>query len=196
MRSILITVALTIMFSATIACGAKQQPWDPEVEKSTFTEITRPLATAREGLVDLHAIINKEIKTKATKDQALAKLKEVSDFVDLLQFYYLPILNARSYVSRAYREVQYSMYTEAAEDIKKAIEELDRAGLKSTEKTKAAFDVVKNGLISMKEISDKTKKANLVKLSNSAKQLNMLIEKIRPTIVTTEEGENLVEGNL
>lgn len=194
MRKLTILV-LSLVVLATVAY-AKQQPWDPEVEKSSFTEINRPVAAARENVVDLYAIINKEIKRKSAKDQALTTLKKLSDFVDILQFYYLPVLNARSYVSRAYREVQYSMYTEAAEDIKKAVEEIDRAGLKATEPTKAAFDLVKNGLISIQEISDKTKKSSLLKLSNSAKQLNMLIEKIRPTIVTTEEGENLVEGNL
>ncbi|MGQ9603916.1 MAG: hypothetical protein ACUVUU_06850 [bacterium] len=194
MRRLTILV-LSLVVLATVAY-AKQQPWDPEVEKSSFTEINRPVATARENVMDLYAMINKEIKTKSAKDQALTTLKKLSDFVDILQFYYLPVLNARSYVSRAYREVQYSMYTEAAEDIKKAVEELDRVGLKATEPTKAALDLVKNGLISIQEISDKTKKPSLLKLSNSAKQLNMLIEKIRPTIVTTEEGENLVEGNL
>lgn len=196
MARILMIGIACLLVSATVVCGAKQQPWDPEVEKSTFTEISRPVGTAREGLVDLYNIINKQITNKAAKEEALAKLKEVSDFVDILQFYYLPILNARAYVSRAYREVQYSMYTEAAEDIKKAVEELNKAGLKSTESTKAAFDLVKNGLVSMQEVSDKTKKANLVKLSNCAKQLNMLIEKIRPTVVKTEEGETLIEGNL
>ena len=196
MRRVLAVISVMAVAFVLVSCGEKQRPWDPEVEKSTFTEIEQSIPAVREALMDLNESINKRITSKKYREKALEQFKGVADFVDILQFYYLPILNARAYIARAYREVQYSMYTEASEDIKKAIDNINKASLKSTEKTKAGFDVVKQGLMSIERISDQTKDATLTRLSTAAKQLNALIEKIKPTVVVTEEGESLIDGQL
>jgi hypothetical protein len=88
------------------------------------------------------------------------------------------------------------MYTEASDDIKGAIDNLNKASLKSTPGTKAGFDEVKRGLTEIGTVSDQTSQANMLSLSNAAKKLNMLIEKIKPTVVMTEEGEALIEGQM
>ena len=48
----------------------------------------------------------------------------------------------------------------------------------------------------MGEVSDATKETSLAKLSNTAKMLNILLEQINPMIVTTEEGESLIDGQI
>jgi plasmid replication initiation protein len=88
------------------------------------------------------------------------------------------------------------MYTEASEDIKDAIDNLNKAALKSTGTTKGAFEEVKRGLMEVEAISDQSADQNMIALSNAAKKLNMLIEKIKPTVVMTEEGEAMIEGQL
>jgi methyl-accepting chemotaxis protein len=104
----------------------------------------------------------------------------------------MPILNARAHISRAYREIQHGMYQEASDDIRKAIDNLNKASLKSTESTQAGFEVVKTGLTEVGSISDASAEAKMVRLSNAARQLNTLIEQIRPTVVVIEEdGETL-----
>ncbi len=196
MRHLLVVISVMAVAFVLVSCGEKQRPWDPEVEKATFTEIERSIPAVREALMDLNESINKRITSKKYREKALEQFKGVTDFVDILQFYYLPILNARAHISRAYREVQYGMYTEASEDIRKAIDNINKAALKSTDKTKAGFEVVKNQLTSIEKISDQTKDTTLTHLSNAAKQLNALIEKIKPIVVVTEEGESLIDGQL
>lgn len=196
MRRVLVVISLVAVAFLIASCGEKQRPWDPEIEKATFTEIEQSIPTVREALMDLNESINKHITSKRYRQKALEQFKGVTDFVDILQFYYLPVLNARAHISKAYREVKYSMYTDASEDIKKAVDNLNKAALKSTDRTKAGFEVVKTGLTSIEKISDQTKDATLTRLSNAAKQLNALIEKIKPTVVVTEEGESVIDGQL
>jgi hypothetical protein len=192
-----VVLALVLVFSLVLAsCGPEKTPWEPAVEQATFTEIDQALPALREALMDLNESVNKRITSRKYKEEAIAQLKGVTDFADMLQFYYLPILNARAHIARAYREIGHGMYTEASDDIKKAIDNINKAALKSTDDTKAGFDEVKRGLMEVKEISDKTVEPSLVRLTNAAKKLNMLIEKIKPTVVMTEEGESLIKGEL
>jgi hypothetical protein len=176
------------------SCGGEQMVWEPAVEQSTFAEIDQALPAVREAIMDLNDTINRRITTKRYKDEALEQLKGCSDFVDKVQFYYLPILNARAHIARAYREVGYGMYAEASEDIKKAVDNINKAALKSTDTTRIGFEEVKRGLVEVTEISDATKDSSRIKLTNAAKKLNHLIEKVRPTVVVTEEGESLIDG--
>ncbi len=196
MKRLMLGVVIVTISLMLASCGGEKIKWEAAVEKSTFTEIDQSIPTVREALMDLHETINKRITSKKYRNQALDKLKEVSDFVDILQFYYLPILNARAHIARAYREIGHGMYTEAKDDIAKAVDLINKASLKATEKTKSGFDEVKRGLLEVKEISDATAETNLVKLANAAKKLNILIERIKPTVVVTEEGESLIEGQI
>jgi hypothetical protein len=154
------------------------------------------LPSVREALMDLNDTINKRITTKKYKEEALAQFQSVSDFVDVIQFYYLPILNARAHIARAYREIDQGMYSEASDDIRKAVDNINKASLKSTESTKIGFDVVKNGLMQVSQISDQSAEASKTRLANAAKQINVLIEKIKPIVVVTEEGESLIDGQI
>jgi hypothetical protein len=184
-------VAVTIGLAS---CGAEKMVWEPAVEQSTFTEIDQSLPAVREAVLALDETINKRITSRRYKEEALEQLKGVSDFVDVVQFYYLPILNARAHIARAYREIGHGMYAEATEDIRKAVDNINKAALKSTETTGAGFDEVKRGLVEVTEISDSTKDSSMVKLANAARKLNHLIEKVRPTVFVTEEGESLIDG--
>ena len=191
-------LVFALLWSAIItfaSCGGEEMTYDPAVEKATFSEIDQSIAPTRDALTQLDELINKRMQGRY-RDEALAQFKVVSEFVDVLQFYYLPVLNARAQVSRAYREIGFAMYTEASEDIKNAIDNLNKASLKSTPGTKAGFDEVKRGLIDIGAVSEQTSKANMLALSNADKKLNMLIEKIKPTVVMTEEGEALIEGQM
>jgi hypothetical protein len=191
-------LVFALLWSAIItfaSCGGEEMTYDPAVEKATFSEIDQSIPPARDALTQLDELINKRMQGKY-RDEALAQFKVVSEFVDVLQFYYMPVLNARAQVSRAYRDIGFGMYTEASEDIKGAIDNLNKASLKSTPGTKAGFDEVKRGLIDIGAVSEQTSKANMLALSNAAKKLNMLIEKIKPTVVMTEEGEALIEGQM
>ena len=194
MKKVLVFVGVLAASLVLASCEAEKMEWDPAVEQSTFTELDQAMPALREALMDLNDSINKRITSKRYKDEALEHFKGVTDFVDILQFYYLPILNARAHIARAYREVGQEMYAEASDDIKKAVDNLSKAGLKSTDKTKAGFDEVKRGLMEVTEISDATKDVSMVRLSNAAKKLNLLIEKIQPTVTMTEEGESLIDG--
>jgi hypothetical protein len=178
------------------SCGGEKKVWEPAVEQSTFTEIEQSLPAAREAMMDLSETINKRITSKRYKDEALDQLRGASDFVDILQFYYLPVLNARAHIARAYREIDQGMYSEASDDIRKAVDNINKASLKSTDSTQKGFTVVKDGLMQVSEISDQTSEVSKTRLANAAKQLNMLIEKIKPVIVKTEEGESLVDGQI
>jgi hypothetical protein len=178
------------------SCGAEKTVWEPAVEQSTFTEMDQSLPSVREALMDLNDTINKRITTKKYKEEALAQFQSVSDFVDVIQFYYLPILNARAHIARAYREIDQGMYSEASDDIRKAVDNINKASLKSTESTKIGFDVVKNGLMQVSQISDQSAEASKTRLANAAKQINVLIEKIKPIVVVTEEGESLIDGQI
>jgi len=187
--------ALALSVSLVMAsCEGEKAVWEPAIEQSTFTEIDQALPPLREAMMDLNESINKRITSKRYKDEALAQFKQVTDFVDIMQFYYLPVLNARAYIARAYREIGHAMYAEASEDIKKAIDNINKASLKSTDNTRTGFEEVKRGLMEVSEISDQSADANRVRLSNAAKKLNILIEKIKPTVVVTPEGESLIEG--
>lgn len=195
MKKFLVFALLWTIIVTFASCGGKEMEFDAAIEQATFTEIEQVLPAAREALVDLNETINKRVSGRY-RDEALADYKVVSDFVDVIQFYYLPVLNARAHISRAYREIGFGMYAEASEDIKDAIDNLNKAELKSTEGTKGAFEEVKRGLVEVEAISDQSADQNMIALSNAAKKLNMLIEKIKPTIVMTEEGEALIEGQL
>jgi hypothetical protein len=192
-RVLLVAFVLATSLGLT-SCGAEKMAWDPAVEQSTFAEIDQSFPPVREVLMDLNESINKRISSRKYKDEALEQFKGVTDFVDILQFYYLPILNARAHIARAYREIDYGMYSEASEDIKKAVDNVNKASLKSTERTKAGFEEVKRGLMEVQAISDQTKQSSMLRLSNAAKKLNLLIEKIKPTVAVTEEGESLIDG--
>jgi hypothetical protein len=195
MKKFLVFALLWTIIVTFASCGGKEMEFNPAIEQATFTEIEQAIPAAQEALIDLDETINKRVSGRY-RDEALEDYKVVSDFVDIIRFYYLPILNARAHVSRAYREIGFGMYTEASEDIKDAIDNLNKASLKSTDATKGAFDEVKRGLVEVEAISDQSADQNMIALSNAAKKLNMLIEKIKPTVVMTEEGEAMIEGQL
>jgi hypothetical protein len=195
MKRFLVFALLWTAIVTFASCGGEEMKYDPAIEQATFTEIDQSIPTARQAVLDLNESINKHMSGRY-RDEALAQLKTARDFVDVIQFYYLPILNARAHISRAYREIGFGMYTEASEDIKSAVDNLNKAALKSTPGTKAAFDEVKRGLMEVQAVSDQTSQQNMLSLSNAAKKLNMLIEKIKPTVVMTEEGEDLIEGQI
>ena len=193
----LLVLCLVVGVAATLAsCGGEEMVWDPAVEQATFTEIDQSLPGVREAMMDLNDSINRRITSRRHKEEAPEHFKGVSDFVDILQFYYLPILNARAHIARAHREIDHGMFAESSDDIKKAVDNLNKAALKSTDNTKAGFDEVKRGLMEITEVSDRNKEASKTRLSNAAKKLNLLIERIRPTVIMTEEGESLVDGQL
>jgi hypothetical protein len=196
MKKLLLFVLLVASAIALASCEGEKMVWEPAVEQSTFTEIEQILPGATESLAELNEIINRRISSNRYKDEAIEHFTKVNDFVYVVQLYYLPILNARAHIARAYREIQHGMYSEASDDIRKAVDNINKAGLKSTEGTQRAFDVVKEGLMSVEQISDATADASLLRLVNAAKQLNMLIEKIEPVVVMTEEGEHLIDGQM
>jgi hypothetical protein len=194
-----VAAALVLGLSLTvISCGGKEMVWDNDIEQSTFTEIEQGMPEARQALVDLGESLEKV--PRRDREAAMEQYTQVRDFVEIVALYYLPILNARAHISRAYREIQHGMYQEASDDIRKAIDNLNKASLKSTESTQAGFEVVKNGLTEVGSISDASAEAKLVRLSNAAKQLNTLIEQIRPMVVVVEEDgqvlELLIDGQL
>ena len=195
MKKFLVFALLWTAIVTFASCGGEEMVFDPAIEQATFTEIEQVIPAAREALMDLNEAINKRISGRY-RDEALEDYTTVSEFVDVIQFYYLPVLNARAHISRAYREIGFGMYTEASDDIKGAIDNLNKASLKSTDGTKAAFEEVKRGLMGVQAISDQSAQQGMVALSNAAKKLNMLIEKIKPTVVMTEEGEAMIEGQL
>jgi hypothetical protein len=196
MKRFLLLVMVLAASLILASCAEEKAVWEPAVEQSTFTEVDQALPGVREAMMELDETINKRITSKRYKEEALGQFKNVTDFVDVLQFYYLPILNARAHIARAYREIDQGMYSEASDDIRKAVDNINKAALKSTESTKTGFDVVKDGLMQVSQISDQTSDASRTRLANAAKQLNMLIEKIKPIIVLTEEGESLVDGQI
>lgn len=189
--AILASVALLLT-----SCGGTEVEWNSDIEKAGFTEMDDTFPALRDAMTELDETINRRISSSRYKNEALEDYKVITDFVDVLQFYYLPVLNARAMISRAYREIELGMYTEGVEDIGKAIDLINKAALKSTESTKIGFDKVKEGLMGVGQVSDSTKEASLLKLSNAAKMLNILIEQINPTVVVTEEGESLIDGQL
>lgn len=196
MKKLLLLATVLAASLILASCGEEQTVWEPAVEQSTFTEVDQALPGVREAMMDLSETINKRITSKRYKDEALEQFRGVTDFVDILQFYYLPILNARAHIARAYREIDQGMYSEASEDIRKAVDNINKASLKSTESTQTGFAVVKEGLMQVSQISDQTSEASKTRLANAAKQLNVLIEKIKPIVVLTEEGESLVDGQI
>ena len=195
MKKFLVFALLWTVIVTFASCGGKEMEFNATIEQATFAEIEQVIPAAKEALIDLDETINKRVSGRY-RDEALEDYKVVSDFVDVIQFYYLPVLNARAHISRAYREIGFGMYTEASGDIKDAIDNLNKAALKSTDATKGAFEEVKRGLMEVEAISDQSADQNMIALSNAAKKLNMLIEKIKPTIVMTEEGEAMIEGQL
>ena len=195
MKKFLVFALLWTVIVTFASCGGKEMEFDTAIEQATFAEIEQVIPAAREALIDLDETINKRVSGRY-RDEALEDYKVISEFVDVIQFYYLPVLNARAHISRAYREIGFGMYTEASEDIKDAIDNLNKAALKSTDTTRGAFEEVKRGLMEVEAISDESADQNMIALSNAAKKLNMVIEKIKPTVVMTEEGEALIEGQL
>jgi hypothetical protein len=192
-------VVLTMLASAALlitSCGGNEVVWNADVEKADFSEMDDTFPALRDAMTELDETINRRISSSKYKTEALEDYKVITEFVDVLQFYYLPVLNARALISRAYREVELGMYAEAVEDIGSAVDLVNKAALKSTESTRMGFDKVKDSLLNLGEVSDATKETSLVKLSNTVKMLNILIEQINPTIVTTEEGESLIDGQL
>lgn len=192
MRKFVLLALVLGLATLMSSCGGEQRPWDDAVEQSTFTEIEGSLAGARQALLDLDDPIQNIPRRQ--RDEAIEDYTAVRDFVEILYLYYMPILNARAHIARAYREIGYGMYSEASEDVRKAIDNLSKAALKSTDNTKGGFDVVSNGLKEVSPISDATAEASMTRLSNASKQLNALIEQIEPVIVMTEEGELLIDG--
>jgi len=191
--------ALVLGLSLTvISCGGEQMVWDTDIEQSTFTEIEQGMPDARQALVDLGESLEK--MPRREKEAAIEQYTQVRDFVEIVALYYMPILNARAHISRAYREIEFGMYQEASDDIRKAIDNLNKASLKSTESTQAGFEVIKAGLTEVTGISDASAAASMVRLSNAAKQLNTLIEQIRPSVMVIEEDgqilELLIDGQL
>lgn len=195
MKRFLVFALLWTAIVTFASCGGEEMTYDAAVEKATFTEIEQVIPAARDALTDLDELINRRMPSRY-RDEALEDFTAVREFVDIIQFYYIPILNARAHISRAYREIGFGMFAEASDDIREAIDNLNKASLKSTPGTQAGFDEVKRGLTDIGEVSEQTSSANMLSLSNAAKKLNMLIEKIKPTVVMTEEGEALIEGQL
>ncbi len=196
MRRAVVLIALASAALLLTSCGGREVEWNADIEKAGFTEVDNALPTLRDAMIELDETINRRISSGRYKNEALEDYKVITDFVDILQFYYLPVLNARAMISRAYREVELGLYTEAVEDIGKAVDLVNKASLKSTERTRIGFDKVKEGLLNVGEVSDSTKETSLVKLANVAKMLNILIEQITPTVVVTEEGESLIDGQI
>jgi len=194
-----VAAALVLGLSLTVvSCGGEQMVWNTDIEQSTFTEIEQGMPAARRALVDLGESLEK--MPRRDKEAALEQYTQVRDFVEIVALYYMPILNARAHISSAYREIEFGMYQEASDDIRKAIDNINKASLKSTESTQAGFEVVKKGLTGVSGISDASAEASKVRLSNAAKQLNTLIEQIRPSVMVIEEDgqilELLIDGQL
>lgn len=196
MRRAVVLIVLASTALLLTSCGGREVEWNADIEKAGFTEMDNALPALRDAMMELDETINRRISSGRYKNEALEDYKVITDFVDILQFYYLPVLNARAMISRAYREVELGLYTEAVEDIGKAVDLVNKASLKSTERTRIGFDKVKEGLLNVGEVSDSTKETSLVKLANVAKMLNILIEQITPTVVVTEEGESLIDGQI
>jgi hypothetical protein len=196
MRRAVVLIALASTALLLTSCGGREVEWNADIEKAGFTEVDNAFPALRDAMMELDETINRRISSGRYKNEALEDYKVITDFVDILQFYYLPVLNARAMISRAYREVELGLYTEAVEDIGKAVDLVNKASLKSTERTRVGFDKVKGGLLNVGEVSDSTKETSLVKLANVAKMLNILIEQITPTVVVTEEGESLIDGQI
>ncbi len=196
MKKVLLLASVLAASLILASCAEEQSVWEPAVEQSTFTEIAQTMPSLREALMDLNDSINKRITSRKYKEETLEQFKSVTDFVDILQFYYLPMLNARAHIGRAYREVDQGMFAEATDDIRKAVDNINKAALKSTDNTKLGFDVIKEGLMQVTPISEQTTEISKTRLANAAKQLNILIEKIQPIVVVTEEGESLINGQL
>lgn len=196
MRRAVVLAMLASVALLITSCGGNEVVWNADIEKAGFTEINDTFPVLRDAMTELDETINRRISSSKYKNEALEDYKVITDFVDVFQFYYLPVLNARARISRAYREVELGMYAEAVEDIGKAVDLVNKAALKSTESTKIGFDKIKESLINVGEVSDATKEASLVKLSNTAKMLNILIEQINPVVVVTEEGESLIDGQI
>jgi len=194
-RAVMFTVLASVALLLT-SCGGNEVAWNADIEKAGFKEMDDTFPALRDAMTELDETINRRISSSRYKTEALEDYKVITEFVDVLQFYYLPVLNARAMISRAYREVELGMYAEAVEDISNAVDLVNKAALKSTESTRIGFDKVKDSLINVGEVSDATRETSLVKLSNTAKMLNILIEQINPMIVTTEEGESLIDGQL
>jgi hypothetical protein len=192
-------VALLILASAALmltSCGGNEVVWNEDIEKAGFTEMDDSFPALRDAMTELDETINRRISSSRYKNEALEDYKVITDFIDVLQFYYLPVLNARAMISRAYRAVELGMYAEAVDDIGKAVDLVNKAALKSNERTKIGFDKVKESLLNVGEVSDATRETSMMKLSNSAKMLNILIEQINPMIEVTEEGESLIDGQM
>jgi hypothetical protein len=196
MRRAIVLVLLASVAVLLTSCGGNKIEWNADVEKAGFTEMDDAFPAVRDAMTQLDETINRRITNTRYKTEALDDFKVISDFVDVLQFYYLPVLNARAMISRAYLEIEIGLYTEAVEDIGKAIDLVNKASLKSNERTRIGFDKVKQDLLDVGEVSDATKETALLKLSNTAKMLNILIEQINPVVVTTEEGESLIDGQM
>lgn len=194
-RAVVLTMLASVALLLT-SCGGTEVAWNADIEKAGFTEMDDSFPALRDAMTELDETINRRISSSRYKNEALEDYKVITDFVDVLQFYYLPVLNARSLISRAYREVELGMYAEAVEDIGKAVDLVNKAALKSTPSTQVGFDKVKESLLNVGQVSDTTKEASLAKLSNTAKMLNILIEQINPMIVVTEEGESLIDGQM
>jgi hypothetical protein len=196
MRRAVVLIVLASTALLLTSCGGTEVEWNADIEKAGFTEIDGAFPALRDAMMELDETINRRISSGRYKNEALEDYKVISDFVDILQFYYLPVLNARAMISRAYREVELGLYAEAVEDIGKAVDNVNKAALKSTERTRVGFDKVKDGLMNVGEVSDATRETSLVKLANVAKMLNILIEQITPMVVVTEEGESLIDGQI
>lgn len=196
MRRAVAPVILALVALMFTSCGGPEVVWNEDIEKAGFTEIDDSFPALRDAMTELDETINRRISSSRYKNEALEDYKVITDFIDVLQFYYLPVLNARAMISRAYREIELGMYTEAVEDISNAVDLVNKAALKSNEKTRIGFDKVKESLLNVGEVSDATREGSLMKLSNTAKMLNILIEQINPMIEVTEEGESLIDGQM
>ena len=194
-RAVVLTVLTSIALLLT-SCGGTEVAWNADIEKAGFSEMDDSFPGLRDAMTELDETINRRISSSRYKNEALEDYKVITDFVDVLQFYYLPVLNARAMISRSYREVELGMYAEAVEDIGSAVDLVNKAALKATPNTKVGFDKVKDSLLNVGQVSDATKETSLVKLSNTAKMLNILIEQINPMVVVTEEGESLIDGQM
>ena len=117
MKSKILTIGLFSLILSFVNCSEKKKPlpWNSTLDDNTIYTLSKPLAEVKK-----HLDAGEKFRAKGQIKKTNEEFKLVKQGFDDLEFFYIPLLNARAHVSAVYRLAKLKDFTKSEEELKKA----------------------------------------------------------------------------
>jgi len=142
-----------ILLSVKCVEKTKPLPWNPTMDDNTIYVLTKEVVEIKK-----HVETFEQLRAKGQVKKANDELKLAKQSIDALEFFYIPLLNARAHVCASNRQYQLKDFTTAEAELKKARSQITVMRNKVTGKPSSDLNDLTSSLETLeKEIQSRTK---------------------------------------